>query len=288
MIVVESGGGTRDHAARARTCGIASHPLPCARMKRWWLLLITLLALAGGACWWLRAPLQKWLQQVTGGIELSTRPMPKPDPERYTLLVSEAKPWRTELAARYQHAQTDADRAAVVHDARVILEHALPAMMRCWLGTPWDFNGTASKPGGGRIACGYFVATVLKDAGFHINRYRLAQQPSEYILRSFLEKDACSLTVGLPYDSFASGVEAAPPGIYLVGLDTHVAFLVVRSDGFRFIHASGSRPWCVVDEGRDEAGVLQRSNWRMLGNLTADPQVIHVWLTAEEIAVRGT
>ena len=161
-------------------------------------------------------------------------------------------------------------------------------MMRCWLGTPWDFNGTAAKPGGGKIACGYFVATVLKDAGFHVNRYKLAQQPSGNILHSFLAKESCSLTVGKPYDAFASDLEKSGSGIYLVGLDTHVAFLVMKPEGFHFIHSSGSRPWCVVDETRDEAHVLQRSNWRMVGNLTADPKVIRAWLDAKAITVRGT
>ena len=34
-------------------------------------------------------------------------------------------------------------------------------------------------------------------------------------------------------------------------------------------------------------GVLQRSNWRMLGNLTADPKVLRRWLKAGKIVVRG-
>ena len=47
--------------------------------------------------------------------------------------------------------------------------------------------------------------------------------------------------------------------IYIVGLDTHVAFLVWGgSEGFRFIHSSGSRPWCVVDESRADAGCCRR------------------------------
>jgi hypothetical protein len=43
-----------------------------------------------------------------------------------------------------------------------------------------------------------------------------------------------------------------------------------------------------VDEDRGAAHVLQRSNWRMLGNLTADPKVLRRWLKAGKIAVRGT
>jgi hypothetical protein len=138
------------------------------------------------------------------------------------------------------------------------------------------------------IACGYYVATVLMDAGFRVDRYQLAKQPSENILRSFLAKERCTLSVGKNYESFVAEIGAAEPGIYLVGLDTHVAFIVTGADGgFRFIHASGSKPWCVVDEAPGEAVVLQRSNWRMLGNLTADPTVVRRWLRGEKIVVRG-
>lgn len=256
-------------------------------MRKWWLLPVTLLAIAGGAGWWLREPLGAWFRTVTGGVELGMRQTLQPDPKGYAVLVSELERWRGDLSARHRKARTEAERDAVEHDARVILEHTMPEMMRCWLGTRWDFNGTASKPGGGRIACGYFVATVLMDAGFQVDRYQLAQQPSGNILRSFLEKDDCVLTVGKPYDAFATAMETSAPGIYLIGLDTHVGFLVVGGNGFRFIHSSGSRPWCVVDEGRSEAAVLQRSHWRMLGNLTADPKVLRHWLNAEKIVVRG-
>ena len=90
------------------------------------------------------------------------------------------------------------------------------------------------------------------------------------------------------YQSFAEEVRNREPGVYVVGLDTHVAFIVVVGRDFRFIHSSGSRPWCVVDERPAEAGVLQRSNWRMLGNLTGDASVLRRWLKAEKIVVRGT
>ena len=256
-------------------------------MRKWLLLLILLLAMACGILWWFRAPISVWYEQVTGSLQISVRKSPKPDPATYKTLVSDLQRWRKELAERHRKAKNDAGRIAVERDARIILETALPAMMRCWLGTPYDFNGTASKPGSGNIACGYYVATVLMDAGFKVDRYQLAKQPSENILRSFLKKESCALSIGKPYDVFTADLANAEPGIYLVGLDTHVAFAVISTEGFQLIHASGSRPWRVVEEGPAEAGVLQRSKWRMIGNLTADPPLIRRWLKGEKILVRG-
>jgi hypothetical protein len=252
------------------------------------MLIILLLAWVGGIGWWFRVPVAGTWRMMMGAAEPGKQPESKPDPETYAVLTKDLERWRKDLAARHRKARTAAGREAVEGDARIILELALPAMMGCWLGTPWDFNGTAEGPGEGKIACGYFVSTVLKDAGFQVDRYQLARQPSENILRSFLPKESCALTVGKDYQAFAADVEKLEHGVYVVGLDTHVAFIVVRSDGFRFIHSSGSRPWCVVDEDRSQATVLQRSSWRMLGNLTANPAVLRRWLREEKISVRGT
>ena len=257
-----------------------------ARMRKFGLALITLLVVAAGAAWWLRGPLASAYRRVTGGVA-AERAVFTPDPGTYATLAAELTRWRRELAARHRRSRSADERAAVEHDARVLLEQTLPVMMRCWLGTPYDFNGTAAKPGGGKIACGYFVATVLLDAGFRLDRYRLAKQPSENILHTFLARDACTLGVDQPYETFRTAMEYAEPGIYLAGLDTHVAFIIKESGGgFRFIHASGSVPYCVVDESPAEAKVLRRSRWRMLGNLTASPALLRRWLLEEKIRIK--
>lgn len=253
------------------------------------MLLIGILAVNSAAvpAWFFRQEIGGWWHHKMSPVVMPGIARPIPDPKTYAVLSTEIERWRIDLAQRYAKAKSPLEREVVEQDARLVLEQALPAMMRCWLGTPWDFDGTAEGPGKGKIACGYFVATVLKDAGFRVDRYRLAQQPSENILRSFLTKESCSLTVGKPYDAFASELEQVAPGIYVIGLDTHVAFLLVEKTGFRFIHSSGSAPWCVVDEGREEAQVLRKSNWRMLGNFTGDSGVLRSWLKGEKIAVKG-
>lgn len=261
----------------------ARHP-----RKKWLLLAsITVIVLACGAGWWFRTPLLVIWQTASRRMEIGLRKVPQPDPKTYAIVIQDLERGRKNLAERHRKAKTAAERAVVETEARSLLERALPTMMRCWLGTPWDFNGTAKGPGEGKIACGYFVSTVLKDAGFQLDRYQLAQQPSGNILRSFLPKDSCVLTCGEEYQAFASKMENRGPGVYIVGLDSHVAFIVVDAKGFRLLHSSGSRPWCVVDECRTEAGALRRSNWRMVGNLTADPAVLRHWLKAEKIVVRG-
>jgi len=245
------------------------------------------MALAVGVGWVFRGELKRLWNRVGQPILVIGELQAEPDPERYAVLKEEAERWRKEFGQRHREARSDAARKVVIGDARVFLETVLPDMMACWLGTPWDFNGTSETPGEGNIACGYFVATLLRDAGFRVHRYRLARQPSQNILRTFLPQSELSLRVGVPYETYATELRSMDPGIRIVGLDTHVGFIVSGGDHFRFVHSSGSEPWCVVDESEEDAAVLEKSNYRVQGSLTANPAVIRKWLLGEKFAVHG-
>ncbi len=248
-----------------------------------WILGVVLLSGVAATGLWV------WKSEKVGLIEFTVlkEKKPSPDHEKYEVLVGELKRWREDLGEDYRLARNKEAKQAVENDVRLILELVMPEMMRCWLGTPYDFNGTAEKPGEGKIACGYFVSTVIRDAGFKVNRYKLAQQPSANILRTFIPGERCLLEVGTEYGSYVDNLKQMDEGIYLVGLDTHVGFIVNRSDGMKFFHASGWRPYSVVEETRENAGALQRSNWRMLGNLTAEPGVIRTWLSGDKVRVKN-
>lgn len=247
---------------------------------KWMLGVILLLSLGGGG-WWF------WQLERSGGFDSSVveREKPAPDLERYEVLEDELNRWRVDLVSRYRSARSPEHRAAVEHDARIILELIMPEMMRCWLGTGYDFNGVAERPGEGKIACGYYVSTLIRDAGFKVNRYTLAQQASQNILLSFTSKENCRLRVGEKYNRYADWLEAQEHGIYMIGLDTHVGFVVIQEDGMKFLHSSGIGKAGVVEEFRDEAAAIKWSKWRMLGHFTTDPNVIRIWLAGENVTV---
>jgi hypothetical protein len=257
------------------------------RVKRAALTILALAAILCAVCWHFRAKLGPLWQQVQSTAMPSSAEIPRPDAARYATLKEEAERWRKDLAQRHTKARTAAEKDAVLAETRHFLERLLPEMMDCWLGTPWDFHGTAEGPGQGKIACGYFVATVLRDAGFRVDRYKLARQPSQNILRSFLPREAMDLKVGTPYESWAAELRNAEAGIRIVGLDSHVAFLVTGREGFRFIHSSGSKPWCVVNDNEGSAEVLRRSNYRVQGLLTSDRELLRGWLVGKKIKVKG-
>ena len=65
----------------------------------------------------------------------------------------------------------------MIAEARTVLTRSIyNDLLPAWYGTPWDFNGTSEVPQQGKIACGYFVSTILRDAGWKVERVRLAQQ----------------------------------------------------------------------------------------------------------------
>jgi len=90
----------------------------------------------------------------------------------------------------------------------------------------------------------------------------------------------------VPYERYAAELRGLEPGVRLVGLDTHVGFLVHEGGGFRFIHSSGSAPWCVVDEAESEARVLERSNYRVHALLTGERETLRRWVLGERLRVR--
>ncbi len=253
------------------------------RRKRWkWILALSiLLVIPLGIAYFKRNEIHRYLFERRGMIPgIKVTPGPVPDAPRWNQLCKELQALRLVHAERYRKAGTAAAKKAVIVDARKLLEYNLPELMLCWLGTPWDFNGTAKEPGGGKIACGYFISTIMEGAGFHVQRISLAQQASQNILRTFLPENELQVRASA-YKTYREEISRNRPGIYIVGLDTHVGFIVVpeiKGHDFRFIHASGSQPWCVVQEDADQAKALQISKYRVHGNITASDAVIRAWL----------
>ena len=126
--------------------------------------------------------------QVSSPAERQAWAVPDPTPNDahdYKDLVKSLEAERIALASRYRQAATRDQQAHVIAEARTFVTRSIYAeIFPSWYGTAWDFNGTTEMPQQGKIACGYFVSTVLRDAGWKVQRTRLAQQASENIILS--------------------------------------------------------------------------------------------------------
>jgi len=240
------------------------------------IFLILTLAAGAFAGWHFRDQLVAFYNTTFKSSKQTAQPRPDDYQELRQTLARESR----RLEGQYAAARTPQEINAVIQDARIALERDLPALMRCWLGTPWAFHGTAKTPGDKPIACGYFVTTILRDAGFKVDRVKLAQQPSQKIIESIVPREEMHIRSGKPYSDYLAEVVSRGPGIRIVGLDTHVAFLMVNAEeGVRFIHSSRSSQKEVVDENRHDANALRASKYRVTGNFTTNAEVLHRWLT---------
>jgi len=204
-------------------------------------------------------------------------------PGSYPDLLAALAATRQALSAEYTAAPDAAARTVVLARARetaltAIRDHIIPR----WYGTPWDFYGTSETPGEGVIACGYFVSTVLRDAGFRVERVTLAQQPSEFIVKTFATEDAIWRYRNRAASVVADQVQSHGDGLYAVGLDIHTGLIVVDGDRVDFCHASFLDPVAVVCEPVTNSPGFA-SDYRVVGRLLSD-EMMRAWL--QQIPIR--
>ncbi len=202
-------------------------------------------------------------------------------PTPYTTLKQRIEADRLRFTARYASADS-ADRIAVVDSARnYLFDRITLDIIPAWYGTPWDFNGTTRTPGTGTIACGYFVNTVLQDAGFKLPRIKWSQMAAEPItvklchrIKRFRDR---------PVSDVVTYIQTQGDGLYKVGLDNHVGFIVARNGIVRFVHSNYyQREVGVMSEPLDGNNPLAHSRYRIVGSVLGDALVI-AWITGQDL-----
>lgn len=194
---------------------------------------------------------------------------------------------RGDLEARRKELAALEDRPAARSMAREVLVSAITReFMPAWRGTPWEFYGATETPREGAIACGYFVSTVLRDAGLKVDRVRMAQQASENILLSLVPKSSLKRFSNRTAKDVVEHVAAAGDGLWVVGLDFHVGFLWSHGGQVDMCHSSwvGARGVLCEDAITSQAFA---SAYRVLGELFADDHLVDAWLDAKAINTVG-
>ncbi|MEQ1566335.1 MAG: hypothetical protein ABMA64_11910 [Myxococcota bacterium] len=171
----------------------------------------------------------------------------------------------------------------VAADAASVIDQRLPQLINAWKGTRWSYSGTTQTPKQGKIACGYFVSTVLEHAGFEVDRVDLARQASEQILRSLIPDGDIARYSYASRDYVVAQVEKQGDGVYLVGLDTHIGFLVNEPNKpVNFCHSTkrDRRAGVVCELARTSPSF--KSRYTVVGKL-AQPETVGVWLAGADL-----
>ena len=215
-----------------------------------------------------------WYERVWMSANLLPQPayqMGK-DPKQYAASLQKIKTQKTAWRAQ---------KIPAVQLSKSFTQLFKSDVLAYWYGTPWDFYGTSETPQSGTIACGYFVTTTLRDMGVPIARNRLAQLPSEAMIRELVQPAQMSYLSKRGLTQLDKDLRRLGAGVYVVGLDTHTGFIIVDEQGAHFIHSSGAFPYRVVNEPVLESSVLEHSQYRVVGKLTADAGLMQRWLSAQ-------
>ena len=253
------------------------------------LLLFTLVGISGAALWaawsyWGLGPLVKGAYSdplsERGEADKSLAIAKWPDYETAKKAVAER---RQKLSERWQ-AAGPAEKEGLLREAAAAFSDIVGNQLApYWYGTPWDFNGTTEIPGEGKIACGYFVCTLMKHAGLQVERVRLSQQASQNIILTLTSAPWMHKGHGMPLAPFVEKIKALGPGVSLVGLDNHVGILWHDGTELWFVHSTVAETRAVIKERASESRVLDNSKYRIVGQITADPELLAAWLTAKPL-----
>lgn len=157
--------------------------------------------------------------------------------QTYDELKSETLTRRTKYYEAYKSASNSKEKQdSILTDAQNFLVSQTAKYFLAWHGTQWDFNGHTETPRHGKIACGYFVVTTLRDMGFRIPRIKWSQQHAYFVIQR-LSKDIKQFR-NVPIEEVANYIEDKGEGLYIVGLDSHVGFIYNHNGWSRFVHSN--------------------------------------------------
>ncbi|MCB0397844.1 MAG: hypothetical protein KDD36_14425 [Flavobacteriales bacterium] len=206
---------------------------------------------------------------------------------KYISAKQECVSKRQLLQTRYKSATTDSTRSVITAEAgRVLTEQLINRIFPFWYGTAWDFNGITDVPGEGEIACGYFVSTTLKHAGLNVNRYKLAQKSAYTGSRCLsINDDMKIIRNKSPEQMVDFAKDEVRDGLYTVGLDYHVGFLLIRNKEVFFIHSSYlNREGVMIEKAQDSPAFA--SNTYILVSITHNAPLLEKWLMNEEVKIK--
>ncbi|TYA70103.1 hypothetical protein [Seonamhaeicola marinus] len=153
-----------------------------------------------------------------------------------------------------------------------------------WYNTPWDFNGHTNIPNEGEIACGYFVSTTLKHLGFNLNRYKMAQQGGLNEAKTLQPKDQLKIFSNLSFKKLKNKLNAVyNDGVYFVGLDNHVGYVLLKDKEVYFLHSSYYDNKVMIELA--EASPCFSSSIYVFAEVTTNKELIKKWIFNEKLIV---
>lgn len=219
--------------------------------------------------------------QIADNSNLQTIITPPKTVGDYQAQLKSIQSERLKLAAEYRN--TTDKKSVLARAEKLFITSIDTQIFPFWYGTEWDFYGTTETPKTGKIACGYFVTTVLRDAGVTLQRVSLAQQASENIVKSLTDESHIKRFRNVEISKFVNEINNSGTGLYVVGLDNHVGFILNDGTEIYFVHSSYGEPCEVIKEKAISSPILSGSKYRVIGKISGDEKLILKWLNQTAI-----
>jgi len=153
-----------------------------------------------------------------------------------------------------------------------------------WYGTTWDFNGHTDIPNSGEIACGYFVSTTLKHLGFNLNRYKMAQAAGLDEAKLLQSRSDLNIYSNLTFNGLKDKVNSVySDGIYFVGLDNHVGYVILKDKILYFLHSSYCDDKVVIELA--ETSLCFRSNIYVFAEISTNKNLVKKWIHNQRLNI---
>lgn len=172
---------------------------------------------------------------------------------------------REKINAEYLAADS-LGKDSLVRYSQEFLRNITLEIFTYWYNTEWDFNGITQVPKEGKIACGYFVTTVIRDVGFDIPRSTWGQLASETMIKKI--NPTVKRFSNKPIEQLSEYLKNRADGIYVVGMDTHVGFVSKEGRQIKFIHSNYYKPEIgVMSENLKGNNPINDASYRVVGQL---------------------
>ena len=168
--------------------------------------------------------------------------------------------------------------------SKYIYSKLVNAIVPHWYGTEWDFNGHTNIPNEGEIACGYFVSTTLKHLGFNLNRYKMAQQAGLTEAKMLQARAELKIFSNLSFDALKQKLNASyTDGIYFVGLDNHVGYVLLKDKELYFLHSSYYDDKVMIEDA--ETSPCFPSGIYVFAEISTNKKLIESWILNKRLNV---
>ena len=188
---------------------------------------------------------------------------------------------RAALKAKYS---TSSNKTQTLDEARKLLtEYLHNDIFNHWYATKWSFEGHTETPKQGTVACGYFVSTTLRDVGFNLNRYKLAQKSPEDEAKVIACGTSIEKLQNVSKQELKKYFLKQKDGIYFIGLDFHVGYIYKNNQEVYFIHSNYIDNKGVMKETLESSKAIVSTTY-YIANITYNDVLIKKWILNETIA----